>query len=110
MAYDERLAERIRATLRGRDDVREQKMFGGLAFMVADRMAVGVVHDDLMVRVGADGFDNALAQPHVRPMDFTGRPAKGMVYVASAGVSTDAELARWVDRAVQTVTRAPSVT
>ena len=62
MAYDERLAERIRVALRGREDVREQKMFGGIAFMVADRMAVGVVHDDLMVRVGANGFDDAIAQ------------------------------------------------
>ena len=64
-------------------------------------MAVGVVHDDLMVRVGAAGHDCALSEPHTRPMDFTGRPSRGMVYVAPPGVLTDAALARWVDRAVQ---------
>jgi TfoX/Sxy family transcriptional regulator of competence genes len=97
MAYDEALAARIRAVLAGRDDVREQKMFGGIAFMVGDRMAVGVVHDDLMVRVGADAHDDAVAQPHARPMDFTGRPMPGMIYVAPAGVADDADLARWVE-------------
>ena len=100
MAYDETLAERIRIALRARDDVSERKMFGGIAFMVRDRMAVGVVRDDLMVRVGPEGNDEALAQPHARPMDFTGKPMRGMVYVAPAGVATDADLARWIDRAV----------
>jgi TfoX/Sxy family transcriptional regulator of competence genes len=100
MAYDEALAERIRTALRGRDDVVERMMFGGIAFMVAGRMACGVVHDDLMVRVGPDGNDAALAEPHTRPMDFTGRPIRGMVYVDPAGVSTDADLSRWVDWAV----------
>jgi TfoX/Sxy family transcriptional regulator of competence genes len=103
MAYDEALADRIRTTLRGRDDVVEKKMFGGLTFMVGGRMACGVIHDDLMVRVGADGHEAALAEPHTRPMDFTGRPSRGMVYVAPAGVASDADLARWVDRAVRSV-------
>jgi TfoX/Sxy family transcriptional regulator of competence genes len=104
MAYDERLAQRIRSALRGRDDVVEKKMFGGLTFMVAGRMAIGVVHDDLMVRVGLDGHDEALTEPGTRPMDFTGRPMRGMVYVASAAVATDADLRRWVDRAVRVAT------
>jgi TfoX/Sxy family transcriptional regulator of competence genes len=103
MAYDEALADRIRTTLRGRDDVVEKKMFGGLTFMVGGRMACGVVHDDLMVRVGAAGHDAALAEPHTREMDFTGRPSRGMVYVEPAGVRSDADLARWVDRAVHAV-------
>jgi TfoX/Sxy family transcriptional regulator of competence genes len=97
MAYDESLVARIREVLARRDDVREQKMFGGIAFMVRDRMAVGVVHEDLMVRVGPDAHDDAVAQPHARPMDFTGRPMRGMVYVAPAGVADDADLARWVE-------------
>jgi TfoX/Sxy family transcriptional regulator of competence genes len=100
MAYDEALADRIRRMLATRDDVEERRMFGGIAFMVAGRMACGVIHDDLMVRVGPDGHDDALAQPHARPMDFTGRPMRGMVYVAPAGIATDEGLARWVDRAV----------
>jgi TfoX/Sxy family transcriptional regulator of competence genes len=104
MAYDEGLAGRIRSVLRGRDDVVEKKMFGGLTFMVAGRMACGVVHDDLMVRVGPDGHDDALTEPGTRPMDFTGRPMRGMVYVAPAAVATDDDLRRWVDRAVRVAT------
>ncbi len=100
MAYDEALASRIRSLLARRDDVREQKMFGGLAFLVGDRMAIGIIGDDLMVRVGPDAYDEALAQPHARPMDFTGRPMKGMVYVAPAGIGTEPDLARWVEAGV----------
>ena len=81
MGYDERLAERVRAVLADLDGVREQKMFGGLAFMVRDKMCVGVTNDDLMVRLGVDGHDAALKRPHARPMDFTGRPMKGFVFV-----------------------------
>ena len=97
MVYDEALAQRIRPLLEGRDDVREQKMFGGIAFMVADKMAVGIVRDDLMVRVGRQGYEAALARPHVRAMDFTGRPSRGMVYVSPDGVAADEDLARWVE-------------
>jgi TfoX/Sxy family transcriptional regulator of competence genes len=105
VAYGEALADRIRTALRGRDDVVEKQMFGGLTFMVAGKMACGVVHDDLMVRVGPDGDGPALAEPHTRPMDFTGRPMRGMVYVDPAGVASDADLARWVERAVRVATR-----
>ncbi len=97
MAFDEGLAERIRALLADLGEVSERKMFGGIAFMLGDRMAVGIVGDQLMVRVGPEGYDAALAQPYTRPMDFTGRPSRGMVYVAPAGVAADAELARWVE-------------
>ncbi len=96
MAYDEALAERLRSALAARGDLTEQKMFGGIAFMVGGRMAVGVVGDDLIVRVGPDGHDDAVARPHARPMDFTGRPMRGFVYVAPAGVADDRDLARWV--------------
>lgn len=98
MAYDELLAQRIRSLLAKHRDVTERQMFGGIAFMVGDHMAVGVIRDDLMVRVGSDAEDAALAEPHARPMDFTGRPARGMVFVAPAGVTSDADLARWVER------------
>ena len=87
MAYDEALAERIRALLAGRDAVTERKMFGGIAFMVGGNMACGVIHDDLMVRVGPDAHDAALAEPHARPMDFAHRPMRGMVYVDPDGVA-----------------------
>lgn len=86
MAYDEQLAARIRDVLVGQDAVREQKMFGGLAFLVAGHMACGIVGDDLMLRLGAEGAEDALKRPTVRQMDFTGRPMTGMVYVEPAGL------------------------
>ena len=97
MAFDEQLAERIRAVLHHRPAVTERRMFGGIAFMVGGNMACGVIRDDLMVRVGQDAHEEAIARPHARPMDFVGRPMRGMVYVAPAGVAEDAELARWVE-------------
>jgi TfoX/Sxy family transcriptional regulator of competence genes len=100
VAYDETLAGRIRAILEPRADVEERRMFGGLAFMVGGRMACGVIHDDLMVRVGHEGHDEALGEPHTRPMDFTGRPSRGMVYVEPAGIASDEALERWVLRGV----------
>lgn len=96
MAYDEVLASRIRALIAGRDDVREQKMFGGLAFLVGGKLAAGIVGDDLMIRVGPSAYEEALGQPHVRPMDFTGRPMRGLVYVSPAGIGSEPDLARWV--------------
>jgi TfoX/Sxy family transcriptional regulator of competence genes len=98
VAYDEHLAGRIREVLAGRDGLSERKMFGGIAFMVGGNMAVGVIGSDLMVRVGPAGHDDALAEDHVRPMDFTNRPMRGMVYVDQAGTDSDAELARWVGK------------
>jgi TfoX/Sxy family transcriptional regulator of competence genes len=74
-------------------------MFGGLAFMVAGHMACGIVGDDLMLRLGEDDADAALDEPHTRPMDFTGKPMKSMVYVAPAGTETDPALVAWVKRA-----------
>jgi TfoX/Sxy family transcriptional regulator of competence genes len=99
MAYDEQLADRIRAALDTTPDVSERKMFGGLAFLVAGHMACGIVGNDLMLRLGEDGADAALDQPHTRPMDFTGKPMTSMVYVAPAGTETDAALRAWVKRA-----------
>ena len=108
MAYDDGLAARIRKALHDRDDIEERKMFGGITFMVAGRMACGVGHDDLMVRVGPDGHEAALAELHTRPMDFTGRPMRGMVYVEPAGTRSDIDLARWVDRAVKVAIAEPA--
>jgi hypothetical protein len=96
MAYDTELADRVRHALAGSADVVEQPMFGGLAFMIHGHMGVGVLRDDLIVRTGEDGFDAAMAKPHVRPFDFTGRPARGMVYVAPAGTADDEALRDWV--------------
>lgn len=97
MAYDEALAERVRDALAPRADLTERKMFGGIAFMVGGNMAIGVLGDDLMVRLDPADAERALAEQHVRPMDFTGRPMKGMVFVEPAATATDDDLAGWVD-------------
>jgi hypothetical protein len=74
-------------------------MFGGLAFLLGGHMFCGIVKDALMVRLGPEGASRALGQPHVRPMDFTGRPMKGMIFVDPEGLRGDA-LRQWVDAAV----------
>lgn len=96
MAFDAQLADRARPLVLGRAGGSEKKMFGGLCFLVNGNMACGVVKDELMVRVGPEAYADALAQPHARPMDFTGRPLKGMVYVSAEGIAQPADLERWV--------------
>ena len=108
MGYDERLAARVRDVLGGRPDVVEKKMFGGLCFMVNGGMCCGLTSTALMVRVGPDEYEGALAQPHARPMDFTGRPLAGMVYVDPVGYRTDAALTKWVQRGLDYVATLPA--
>lgn len=96
MSYDERVANRIRRALGDRHDISEQKMFGGLAFLCRGRMCCGIVGADLMVRVPVEEFDAVMRRPHVRPMDFTGRPLKGFVYVSPPGFGTAAALRTWL--------------
>ena len=98
MAYDEKLAARVRKTLQQVPGVEERKMFGGLAFLLNGHMFCGIVREDLMVRVGPEQHEAALAEPHVRPMDFTGRPLRGMVYVGAAGLQSAPALRQWVER------------
>jgi TfoX/Sxy family transcriptional regulator of competence genes len=97
MAFDEALADRVRDVLAPRAELSERKMFGGIAFMLAGNMAVGVVGEDLMVRLDPEDAERALAEPHTRPMDFTGRPMKNMVYVDAEGTASDEDLAAWVE-------------
>jgi TfoX/Sxy family transcriptional regulator of competence genes len=108
VSYDENLAARIRRVLATRTDVVEKKMFGGVCFMVGGAMCCGLTKTDFMVRVGPDRYDDALAQPHARPMDFTGRPLAGMVYVAPEGIRSAAALAKWVGRGVSFVSSLPA--
>src|SRR5262245_43063087 len=95
MAFDEALAARVRKLLSVRGDVVEKKMFGGLAFMVRGHMACGIVREGLMVKGGAEGHAAALQRPYARPMDFTGRTSKGMVFVGPDG-TRGAALKRWI--------------
>ena len=96
MAYDEHLASRIRRALDDRSEFTERKMFGGLAFLCQGRMCCGIVGRDLMVRVPVDEFDAALRKRNVRPMDFTGKPVKGFVYVSPSGIGTAVSLQGWL--------------
>ena len=96
MAHDPGLAQRIREILGNRPGLTERRMFGGLAFLINGYMFMGVQNATLMARVGPERYADALAMPHVREMDFTGKPLKGYVYVAAEGIEEDAELAKWV--------------
>jgi TfoX/Sxy family transcriptional regulator of competence genes len=98
VAFDEKLAERVRRVLADDPALSERKMFGGLAFMLNGNMCCGIVGDQLMLRLGADLAETALVRPHVHQMDFTGRPMAGMVYVAPEGLAGGA-LRGWVDKA-----------
>jgi TfoX/Sxy family transcriptional regulator of competence genes len=101
MAYDEGLAQRVREILQEETpQLVEKKMFGGIAFMVQGNVACGLTKDDFMVRVGKENHQEALARPYARPMDFTGRPMKGWVYVSQEGLESDEALADWVQRGV----------
>jgi hypothetical protein len=107
MAYDGGLAERIRDVLGASGRIVERRMFGGLAFMVDGHMAVGILGEALIARVGPERHARALAQPHARPMDFTGRPMTGYVFVDPPGFARDADLAAWVGECVQFVKTLP---
>jgi len=100
MAFDATLAERVRSVMAGRDDVVEKRMFGGLAFMLGGHMCCGVSGSDLMVRVGPEAYETALAEPGARPMDFTGRPLTGFVFIDGAAVAADGALAEWIERGI----------
>ena len=100
MAYDPELAERIRRALAERIGVTEKAMFGGLSFLLNGKTFCGIVKRDLMVRVGPDRYEESLARPHVRPMDFTGKPLKGYVYVGPGGCRTQPMVRSWVDKGI----------
>ncbi len=100
MAYDEKLAERMRSRLKGTRNLAERKMFGGVGFLINGNMACGVIKQDVILRLSDGDFGAALKKQHVRVFDMTGRPMKGWVFVAPAGVSTDRALRAWMDKAI----------
>lgn len=101
VAYDEGLAERVREILQDQDEVEEKRMFGGLCFMVSRHMCCGIVGERLMARVGPLNYEKCLSKAHVKKMDFTGKPMKGMVYVEPDGLAEDDDLVYWVDTCLQ---------
>lgn len=108
MAFDEALAQRIRRQLARRKDIEEKKMFGGIGFLLKGNMLVGVWKDSIIVRLGDQGGDDALKQPHVRVFDITGRAMKGWVLVAPEGVKSDDQLNNWIKQALEFVANLPA--
>ncbi len=101
MAYDERLAERIRALVTGEPNLTEKKMFGGLAFLVSGNMAIAASgQGGLLVRVDPDESDALVAKTNARPMEMRGREMAGWLRVEAEDVKTKRELATWVERGV----------
>ncbi|HEY3257926.1 MAG TPA: TfoX/Sxy family protein [Gemmatimonadaceae bacterium] len=96
MAFDEKLAERIRKRLGKRAGVTEKKMFGGIGFLVNGNMCCGVHGDEMIVRLDPEQTNRALSQPNTRLFDLTGRPMKGWILVTRKGLATDAELGKWI--------------
>jgi len=99
MAFDEKLAARARTHLGKRPGLVEKKMFGGIAFLLKGNMCCGVHRDSLIVRLDPADTSSALSEPHTRVFDLTGRPMKGWILVDPAGLSTAAQLGKWIDRA-----------
>ena len=100
MAYNEELAERMRAVLKRKPDIVEKKMFGGIGFLIGGNMACGVNKQDLILRLSEDDFEKALKQPHVRIFDMTGRPMKGWIMVSSDGYKSDKALLGWIEKGI----------
>ena len=102
MAYDEKLADRVRERIaETHDNIEEKKMFGGLCFMVNDKMCIGVEKERLMLRIDPDKYDEVLNKEGCTPMDFTGKVMKGYVFVDAGVVRTKKQLDYWVDLALE---------
>ncbi len=108
MAYNEKLADRIRAVLMKEADLSERKMFGGLCFMLGGNMCCGVLGDDLMLRMAPETQVKVVGKPHARAMDFTGRPMKGMLYVGAEGIKRASQLQSWLQLSVDFASALPA--
>lgn len=107
MAYDEGVAQRVREALSDNKNITEKKMFGGIAFMLSGNMCVGVVKDQLMLRVGPEQYDKLLKMKHVKKMDFTGKAMKGFIYLQPDGFAEDDDLTIWLAKAILFVDSLP---
>jgi TfoX/Sxy family transcriptional regulator of competence genes len=101
MAYNEQLASRVREGFQHLPKVEEKKMMGGLTFMVNDKMCIGVLQDDLMVRIDPDIHEAALKKNGCREMDFTGRTMKGYVFISPEGTGSKKDLDYWLGLALE---------
>src|SRR6266480_5614927 len=107
MAFDESLAARIRDALARKKNIEEKRMFGGIGFLLNGNMLVGVWKTSMIVRVGPDGYDDALLEAHVKEFDITGKPMKGWVLVEPEGVKDEDQLKNWIQQAVKFAGKLP---
>lgn len=102
MSFSPEIAFRIRSLLKSfPEDFEEKKMFGGLSFLYQGKMTVGIIKEELAVRVLSDKMEQALKNPYVRPMNFTKRPLKEFVFVSESGFHTEEQLSKWVELGVE---------
>jgi TfoX/Sxy family transcriptional regulator of competence genes len=101
MAYNEELANRVRTYFVGKKHVEEKKMFGGVCFMLGDKMCVGVNKDHLMVRFDPEMQEKIMERRGARPMEFTKRVMRGYVFVDPETITTKRELDYWVNLAIE---------
>ena len=101
MAYNKILADRIREILVEQPQVEEKEMMGGVAFMVNDKMCVGVIKDEMMARIDPDVYDEAIEKTCCRPMDFTKKPMKGWVFISPEGIDRVKDLEYWIGLALE---------
>jgi TfoX/Sxy family transcriptional regulator of competence genes len=107
VAYNEKLEGRISKLLKSKKGIIKKKMFGGVAFMLKDKMFCGIVKDDLMLRVMLDKFESLLKKPNAREMDFAGRPMKGFLYISPDGFKTDKQLMNWIEYGIEYAIKSP---
>jgi TfoX/Sxy family transcriptional regulator of competence genes len=108
MPYDEPTAARVRQQLARRKGLEVKKMFGGVGFLLRGNMCVGVWKESLILRVGPDAYEDALAEPFTREFDITGRPMTGWIMLEPDGFADDRDLSEWVGRAVEFVKTLPT--
>ena len=100
MGYNEKLANRVREALIIKRKVEEKKMMGGLTFMVNYKMCIGILQDDLMLRIDPALYESALEKPGCREMNFTGKPMKGFVFVGEEGFKSKKDFDYWINLAL----------
>ncbi len=101
MAYDKKLASRIRERFEHLTKVEEREMMGGITFLYHGKMCVGVIADEMMCRIDPELYESALEKPGCREMDFTGRPMKGWVMIEPEGMKKKKDFDTWIDLAIQ---------
>ncbi|MCW2118882.1 TfoX/Sxy family protein [Flavobacterium sp. 7A] len=101
MAYNELLALRIEKYLfEMQIDFIEKKMFGGISFMIADKMCIGVMKDEIMLRVMEEFSESLLEENHVKPMNFTGKSSNSFLFIEPEGFASETQLKRWIELAI----------